>query len=210
MTQSDDTGVRPVPGDFHGHPTLRSATARSGWRCWRAPGRGSSACGADECAANLLAETPDLGWETPHGRYELVGGHRLWFAPEDPERVAVPDRDGLAVERLPTASGSSGRSSPRPGSCRRSRSGSTPVRRIAVICHELRNLGPQPLEIAPWSITQLPLGGQVLLPQRRAVAGHRVAARTGTSSCGRTPRGTTPGSDVRDGLVTVDAVAATS
>ena len=40
---------------------------------------------------NLLAETPDLGWETPHGRYELFGGHRLWFAPEDPDRVAVPD-----------------------------------------------------------------------------------------------------------------------
>src|SRR5258707_15510805 len=33
---------------------------------------------------NLLAETPDIHWSTPHGEYYLHGGHRLWTAPEDP------------------------------------------------------------------------------------------------------------------------------
>ena len=55
--------------------------------------------------ANLLAETPDLGWETALGRYELFGGHRLWLAPEDPERAAVPDSEGLAVDSSPMACG---------------------------------------------------------------------------------------------------------
>ena len=37
--------------------------------------------------------------------------------------------------------------------------------------HELRNVADRPIELAPWSITQLPLGGTVLLPQRRGDAG---------------------------------------
>jgi hypothetical protein len=40
--------------------------------------------------------------------------------------------------------------------------------------HELRNVGELPLQLAPWSITQLPLHGTVLLPQPRAVPGHHV------------------------------------
>jgi hypothetical protein len=35
-------------------------------------------------AGNLLAETPDVRWQTPHGEYCLRGGHRLWTALEDP------------------------------------------------------------------------------------------------------------------------------
>ncbi len=30
---------------------------------------------------NLLAETPDVHWPTPHGEYYLQDGHRLWTAP---------------------------------------------------------------------------------------------------------------------------------
>ena len=29
---------------------------------------------------NLLAETTDITWDTPHGIYNLIGGHRLWIA----------------------------------------------------------------------------------------------------------------------------------
>ena len=68
----------------------------------RPPVRGSFGFGLAGTRTNLLAETPGLGWETPHGRYELFGGHRLWFAPEDPDRVAVPDDAGLVEHRRQT------------------------------------------------------------------------------------------------------------
>ena len=42
------------------------------------------------------------------------------------------------------------------------------------VVHRLLNCGPRPLELAIWPITQLPLGGMALLPQRRAVAGHQT------------------------------------
>ncbi len=89
-----------VAWDYHVRPTKRlesdtlrvEVLAEAGPRIVRLGFAGSS--------ENLLAETPDIGWQTPLGRYELFGGHRLWFAPEDPERVAVPDSRGLAPLRI--------------------------------------------------------------------------------------------------------------
>jgi hypothetical protein len=121
---------------------------------------------------NLLAETPDLGWETPNGRYELFGGHRLWFAPEDPDRVAIPDRHGLVLETVPGGVRLTGQAEPQTGLVR------TMVVHVTgedvEVRHELRNIADRPVELAPWAITQLPLDGTVLLPQRPATPEHRV------------------------------------
>lgn len=95
--------VETAGGEFFGHATRRIANddlwvevlATAGPRIVRAGMTGSS--------RNLLAETPDAGWGTPYGRYELFGGHRLWFAPEDPDRVAMPDVSGLALGVEPDA-----------------------------------------------------------------------------------------------------------
>ena len=51
--------------------------------------------------------------------------------------------------------------------------------RPLLVRHRVENGGPLPLELAPWSITQLPLGGRALLPQRRAVARSRHAPQPG-------------------------------
>jgi hypothetical protein len=40
-----------------------------------------------------------------------------------------------------------------------------PDRPVVTVDHELRNEGPWPVELAPWAITQLPLGGIAILPQ---------------------------------------------
>ena len=61
---------------------------------------------------NLLAETPDVHWPTPHGEYYLYGGHRLWTVPEDlfytcPEdRVKVtPEKNKVTLQSDVDASG---------------------------------------------------------------------------------------------------------
>ena len=206
MTDGAPGAIRPGRGDYHGRPTLRLASPWLAVEVLAAAGPrivGLRPAGGGE---NLLAETPDLGWDTPNGRYELMGGHRLWFAPEDPDRVAVPDVDGLAVEVLGDGVRLVGAVEPTTGL----------VREIAIrldeaapacwVTHELRNEGPAALEIAPWSITQLPLGGRVLMPQRRAVTGHRVRPNRNLVlwpyASWEDPR-----LRIRDGLVTVDAVA---
>ena len=52
---------------------------------------------------NLLAVLPESNaYVTPAGRtYTFRGGHRLWHAPEHPERTYVPDDAPLTVTPMP-------------------------------------------------------------------------------------------------------------
>ncbi len=52
---------------------------------------------AKGASGNLLAETPEVHWPTPHGEFYLRGGHRLWVAPENPFYVCP--EDGVQVEQ---------------------------------------------------------------------------------------------------------------
>jgi hypothetical protein len=165
----DDSG-----GGFYGHPVRRIASdclwvdvlATGGPRIVRLGLTGSS--------RNLFAETPDAGWETPNGRYQLFGGHRLWFAPEDPDRVAVPDGRGLELDETPDGIRLTGAPEEPTGLVRSMTLRPVRGRAAMELRHELRNIGDRSIELAPWAITQLPLGGMVLLPQPAATPGHHV------------------------------------
>ncbi len=160
--------------DYHGHATRRLVGERLWVDVLAAAGPRIVRLGTIGSPRNLLAETPDVGWETPHGRYELFGGHRLWFAPEDPDRVAVPDGSGLVLEPEPDGIRLTGLAELPTGLVRSMVLRLTPGRAGLEVCHELQNVADRPIELAPWSITQLPLGGTVLLPQFRATPGHHV------------------------------------
>lgn len=163
-----------VAGLYHGRPTRRleggglwlEVLATAGPRIVRL-----GLAGSDD---NLLAETPDDGWETPNGRYDLFGGHRLWFAPEDPDLVAVPDADGLELAMEPNGLRMTGEVEPVTGLVRSIALRLDPVSGALELSHELCNVGARPIELAPWAITQLPLGGVVMLPQQAAMDGHHV------------------------------------
>ncbi len=112
---------------------------------------------------NLLAETPEFGWDTSNGRFDLRGGHRLWHAPQtnhtaSPERLPCeiwqeglslclfqrPDRWNRLAKQMDIAL-----------------DGDYPA---LTIVHTITNEGSTPLDLAPWAVTQLPLGGQAVLP----------------------------------------------
>jgi hypothetical protein len=160
--------------DFHGRAALRLASDHVWVDVLTAAGPRIVRLGLARSDRNLLAETPDLGWDTPHGRYELLGGHRLWFAPEDPDLVAVPDSAGLVATREREGVRLSGAVEVPTGLVRSIRVLLRPGQTGLELHHELRNVGSRPVELAPWSITQLPLGGRVILPQRPATPGHFV------------------------------------
>lgn len=114
---------------------------------------------------NLLAEATDIHWPTPYGEYYLLGGHRLWSAPEIPERTYEPEsaeilveniEDGLRLIAPPSAITGLQKSI-----CIRL-DHSRPLLRLT---HSLLNTGDSLVETAPWAITALPLGGKVILPQ---------------------------------------------
>jgi hypothetical protein len=108
----------------------------------------------------LLAPSFDMHWPTPHGEYYLYGGHRIWKAPEDsfyncPEdNVSVIDENNrVTLRNSVDASG---------------------LQKEITFCldencvrltHQLIWQGEKPIELAPWTITQVPLGGLAVLPQ---------------------------------------------
>jgi hypothetical protein len=163
------------PGrDYGGHPAHHVANGQLWIDVLSSAGPRIVGLGLAGSAENLLAETPDIGWDTANGRYELLGGHRLWFAPEDPDRVAIPDLDGLVIEPLSDGVRLMGRLEPTTGLIRVIEIRLDPTTPSLTMRHELRNNGRDSMVLAPWSITQLPLGGRVVLPQALPRAGHRV------------------------------------
>lgn len=103
---------------------------------------------------------PELGLEHDDGFYRFHGGHRLWaapeiapvtYAPDDHECVvtsegdsvlisAPPDRPGLVKEIEVTAEGDE-----------------------LVVEHRLSAASGSSIAVAPWAITQVPLGGMAIL-----------------------------------------------
>jgi hypothetical protein len=174
MTVGSRPVARRTTADYHGHPTYRLDSAHAWLEALATSGPRIVRLGLAGSDRNLLAETPDDGWETPLGRYELFGGHRLWFAPEDPQLVAVPDSTGLRLTESERGVELEGAPEPATGL----------VRSIAIeldadgpaveLAHRLANHGDRPIELAPWSITQLPLGGTAVLPQSQVGDGPLV------------------------------------
>jgi hypothetical protein len=108
----------------------------------------------------LLVPTPDIHWPTPHGEYYLYGGHRLWKAPEDSFYNCPEDNVTVAAEKdrvtLQSGVDASG--------LQKEISFYLDENRV-LLTHRILWHGSEPIELAPWTITQLPLGGVAILPQ---------------------------------------------
>jgi hypothetical protein len=116
---------------------------------------------------NLLAEVPHLGLETPYGLYSLRGGHRLWAAPEKEGVSAIPE-ENIQISIEPLENGlrvSQGIEKPT-GLQKSMEIHLHPAQPRVSILHTIQNLAEKTIEIAPWAITQLPIGGLAVLPLR--------------------------------------------
>ena len=109
---------------------------------------------------NLFAVTPDQHWPTPHGEYYLHGGHRLWAAPEDPF-YTVPE-DHVSIHSGPNLV--TLRSNVDASGLEKEISFRLDGNRVA-LSHKITWHGNELIELAPWSITQMRLGGMAVLPQ---------------------------------------------
>src|SRR5689334_2495994 len=109
----------------------------------------------------LLAPSFDMHWPTPHGEYYLYGGHRIWKAPEDsfyncPEDnvTVVKESDRVILRNCVDASGLQKEIS------------FTLDENSVRLTHQISWHGQEPIELAPWTITQVSLGGIAILPQQ--------------------------------------------
>jgi hypothetical protein len=124
--------------------------------------------------ANLLAEIPDVQWETPHGTSSPLGGHRLWLAPEQVDVTNLPDASRVEVHQGPDDLILSGIASGEVDMHKALRIRLLQGRAALTVEHTIRNHGQGVARYAPWGITMLPLGGEALLPLGPASADPRA------------------------------------
>jgi hypothetical protein len=115
---------------------------------------------------NLLAELPDMKMDTAYGPYFIRGGHRLWHSPEAFPRSYLPDNEGLLVEDLADGVRLTQPAEPVSGIRKSIEVHLAPDQALVTLVHELKNEGCWPIELAPWAITQIRLGGVAILPQQ--------------------------------------------
>ena len=118
---------------------------------------------AKKAGVELFARTPDVHWTTPHGEYYLHGGHRLWTAPEDPFYTCPEDNVGVMAENDTIIL----RSRVDASCLEKEISLQLDENRVRLM-HRVTWHGSDPIELAPWAITQLQLGGMGILPQSQA------------------------------------------
>ena len=115
--------------------------------------------------ANLFAELPDLGWQTPNGYYRLLGGHRLWVAPEIKELTYLPEPVEIIEESILGGVRLTQAIDERSGLQKVMEVSLEPGKAAFTIRHILFNQGKKEITAAAWAISQFRLGGVVALPQ---------------------------------------------
>lgn len=114
---------------------------------------------------NLFVDLGNETLPTPYGDFFPRGGHRFWHAPEAMPRTYMPDNDGASISEIP-------------GGVRIDQPAETwthiaksmeirlnPDRPQVIVRHEMRNDGAWTIELAPWALTMLRLGGVGIFPQ---------------------------------------------
>lgn len=118
-----------------------------------------------EDGVNWLAETPQKTWETPHGRFSIRGGHRLWHGPEVAGRSDVPDDAPPQVTALPDGVQLAAPIEGSTGIQKQLAIRLHPERPQVALQHTLINHNRWPIELAAWAITMMALGGTAVVPQ---------------------------------------------
>lgn len=116
---------------------------------------------------NLFGEFPNVGWEIDEGYFHLLGGHRLWAAPEKPGISYLPDVGGLTLRELPSGVEMIWEPKKDAGLAKSIRIELIEQRPVVQIVHTIINHFDHQVRVAPWGITVFPLGGSAYLPSRQ-------------------------------------------
>jgi hypothetical protein len=120
---------------------------------------------------NVLKEYADQLGKSGEKDWQIRGGHRLWHAPEHPQRTYFPDN--APVESKQLGGGAIRLTSP-PETAHGVQKeidlnldGSSSK---VTLTHRIKNIGSWAIELAPWSLTVMAPGGTEIIPLPKKVA----------------------------------------
>jgi len=128
---------------------------------------------------NLFREFKDQSGKTGGDKWQIYGGHRLWHAPENPQRTYHPDNssikhswDGKILKLSQPVETATGIVKEIEVTV------DAKVNRVKVL-HRLINKNVWDVQAAPWSLTVLAPEGRLILPQEpyRSHTGYLLPAR---------------------------------
>ncbi len=133
-------------------------------------------CGAQ----NMLGEVPDAAVHTELGEWKPLGGHRLWAAPEAKPRSYAPDNEAVefeieseqSIHLRPPVEAQTG--------LQKELTVTLDIKGTrAVVRHRITNRNLWGVTLAPWALTIMNGGGEVILPQEdyRSWDEHLLPAR---------------------------------
>ena len=112
---------------------------------------------------NVFKQYADQMGKAGEAAWQIRGGHRLWFAPEDPVATYFPDNGPVQVEELPK--GIRLRPAPEtPNGIQKEIDIALDKRRPRVrLRHRIINIGSQPVRLAPWALSVMAPGGTAII-----------------------------------------------
>jgi hypothetical protein len=113
---------------------------------------------------NELAEFPeDLG-RTGGDAFLLYGGHRLWHAPESPERTYYPDNASVTLEPMTDGARVIQPTESTTGIQKELEISLSPNDPHVRVLHRLRNHNLWAVELSAWALTAMAPGGTAVIP----------------------------------------------
>jgi hypothetical protein len=112
---------------------------------------------------NVFKQYADQMGKAGEAAWQIRGGHRLWFAPEDPVATYFPDNGPVQAEELPRGI----RLRPAPETAngiQKEIDITIDKKRPRVrLRHRILNIGQNPVKLAPWALTVMAPGGTMIL-----------------------------------------------
>ena len=115
---------------------------------------------------NILGELPPATPDPDPSGWKPWGGHRLWAAPEAMPRTYAPDNSPVAYETLGENSIKLTQPTEKTTGLQKEITVTIEPRGAAVaVHHRITNRNLWAIELAPWALTIMSGGGEVILPQ---------------------------------------------
>ena len=116
-------------------------------------------------SGNIFAELPaDITDLADKEKYHFFGGHRLWIAPETQAVTYVPDDQPVIVEHTKDGFAFTQKNVNKTGMRKSIHIQPTDHENVIIVDHVIRNETSTEAKLAPWTITQLKIGGTAILP----------------------------------------------
>ena len=113
---------------------------------------------------NLFKVYDEMAGKSGGDMWRIYGGHRLWHAPEVEPRTYAPDNSPVKVKETKRGLRVVQPVEASTGIEKQIDVALADGKPSAVVKHTLTNHGPWPVELAPWALSVMDVGGKVIIP----------------------------------------------